>query len=89
MVSHREARFYTELLVDILCKIRSKRRATVGAMHKGNPVVLPYVLDVQLHEVGCRDVGSRWYEMSHLSETIGHDIDRIESVGPGQFPHKV
>ena len=52
-------------------------------MHKGNPVELPYMLDVQLHEVRCGNVGSCQYEMSHLSETTGHDVDHIESVGPG------
>jgi hypothetical protein len=58
-------------------------------MYEQNSVKFPDVTDVDLHQVCGGYVGCCWNEVGHLRQSVGDDVDGIETTRLGKFTNKI
>jgi len=47
------------------------------------------MLDVQLHQVGSGNISCRRDKVGHLSQSVGDDIDSVETTRFGEFAYEI
>jgi len=80
MIGGREAGFYTKSLVEAFRKCGGEGRSSVRSMYQRDSMQFPDVSDVQLHQVGSGNIGCRRNEVGHFSQSVGDDVDGIETT---------
>ena len=61
----------------------------ISTMYERNPMQFPYVVDMQFHEIRSGDVSCCRNEMCHLCESIGNNVNGIETIQFWEFPHEI
>ena len=80
VICSRESQFDSESLVETLHESSGKGHPAIGSMYERDSVKLPNVLDVELHQIGCGDIGGYQDEMCHFHETISDHVYHVEST---------
>ena len=57
----------------------------VGSMYEQDSMEFPDVSDMELHQIGRRDVSGCQNEMCHFCEVISDHVDRIETTRFREF----
>jgi hypothetical protein len=84
-----EMQLDSKVLIDTFCKICSKCQTTISAVYEGDPVQFPDMMNVWLHQVWSQNISHCQNEMQHFRESIGDDVDGVETIGFRQFTNKV
>ena len=89
MIGGREAGFDSKPLVQAFCKHGGEGRSSVRSMYQRDSMQFPDVSDVQIHQVGSGDIGGHRKKVGHFHQSIGDDVDGIETTRFGEFTYEI